>query len=101
MKKEVLATYDLLKSPRVVKMVTEDEDLHRGHRCRGLRKIWAISRPHPKSFQTESWAFALWVHDWMICNGDQRSLSLQTASKKPQIVSGLVTSYMLISVLWL
>lgn len=61
----------------------------------------AISRPHPKSLQTENWAFALLAHDWMICNADQRSLSLQIASKKPQILSGLVTSYMLTSVLWL
>lgn len=86
LRKRGLATCDLSKPPRVTKTVTEKT---------GICLVWTwmlgpeenlvISRPYPKPFQREGWAFALLTHDWLILYCRSKVfLNLPATSKKPQ-----------------
>lgn len=63
-KKEVLATCDLMKPPRVTKMVMlKMRTCLVWTRMSGAEENLIISTPYPKPLQREGWAFALLTHD--------------------------------------
>jgi hypothetical protein len=70
-----LATCDLIKSPKVIKVVMQRIKFWLAGAWVLTEENLAISKPHPKSLQRESLTFALLAYDWLLYIADQRSLS--------------------------